>query len=1378
MRRNRIAAAAAVALFGSVGWTALGYAQGVPGVNTNVIGPTPIGSGHYAFNEYVPDRGLKQQNEPACGSDSINPKYIFCTYNDYRGTEYPQIGDSSIGVSMSRDGGLSWLSRLSPGFPSDPVPPGPIGAQFAADPGVVIVPGLALVSFIAACRKDACPGGLYLQRWYLHNRENGFPWDPLDRSEIKTGSGGRFLDKPGIAGALANPGSAPDVVVNIPTSMAGVTAPIKVPAGRLHMAYSVFTGNDNNLGTQIWHIDSDTWGATWNKPQKISESVEINQGAAIATKNDGLDVAVVWRRFSDNNESNALMYAYSKDGGKTFSPALVLTTVCAFDQPGGPAQFRTNALPAIASDDQRFYVFFAARATGLSSCRNADGTPAATDFSRIVYLTSDLATKKKQDPVWTTPKLVDPLLLADGSRYPAHQFMPAAAGAGGIVQVAFYDNRFDKAGGTGYYLNDYIQDGHTIRHTLDVIGVQMKNGAVIAGSAAKVSKYPFGIYPYFEDDAENAGKLQQLEFNYPNARLFSQGRRPFIGDYISVAAAIARLKDGTQWESNAGAPPPGSLAGDPTFHVAWADNRNVRGLVYYTGCDESVTANNCGNTYEFPRTLESEEDGGTAQMCTITGPRALTRNQNVYHAPVEPGLTLTVGSARKPLVDPADPSTPVPRAFVVSVRNATGTTRTYDLTIQPPPTGVVASFVQSPTDPAYPLAQVTVTIPRKSNAARTVFVTGTSDTTPVIVTAQESGGGSHAVVALNANPLAQRLENQRLENTNVDATPITSDEVYHLDLSDREVETFSADYFANLQNTVLLEGLENEDLLYQRLENENLLYADIENQRLENQRLENQRLENQRLENQRLENQRLENQRLENTAEYAEISWQLQSQTNTTSGYNVQPALLPTTDVEGTQLFIVRSYQLDTVVLDPENPNVCVVKRIVENQVVYNEVDPQLSSDLTNPGLNPNAATVYLEPGDDAIVTLRVFVKPGTTFNSSRAGLAVYAQAKPELDQVCETGETNCDLDFDPDVTPPVLSGVPGDQTFAATNAAGYTYAWDPVTAADAVEGNVAATCTPASPYTFPVGETTVTCSASDSGGNTALQSFIVTVTDTTAPVFAALPDIAKEATGPSGAIVTWAQIYADDAISGQVAATCTPASGTQFVVGDTPVSCSAADTAGNTATAGFTVHVVDTTPPSLTVPADFLVAPTLTTGATVTYQVTATDLVTANPTISCTPASSTVFPGGITTVDCTATDAAGNATSKSFKVTVGYAGIGYFSVPNGKISAGSAVPLEWQYFDANGPVDSANANPVVTVFGPFTAASCPKVSVPPNPIPWPLAQPPDAFASGSSDYRYQNPVTWKFNWKTNGLQPKCYALVIGSETTGQAFVFAITLSK
>lgn len=84
-----------------------------------------------------------------------------------------------------------------------------------------------------------------------------------------------------------------------------------------------------------------------------------------------------------------------------------------------------------------------------------------------------------------------------------------------------------------------------------------------------------------------------------------------------------------------------------------------------------------------------------------------------------------------------------------------------------------------------------------------------------------------------------------------------------------------------------------------------------------------------------------------------------------------------------------------------------------------------------------------------------------------------------------------------------------------------------------------------------------------------------VTPSDTTPPVLTTpTSPVTADATSPAGAVVTYV-VTALDAVDGAVVPTCAPASGSTFALGDTTVSCTATDQAGNTsAPATFTVHV------------------------------------------------------------------------------------------------------------------------------------------------------------------------------------------------------------
>lgn len=79
------------------------------------------------------------------------------------------------------------------------------------------------------------------------------------------------------------------------------------------------------------------------------------------------------------------------------------------------------------------------------------------------------------------------------------------------------------------------------------------------------------------------------------------------------------------------------------------------------------------------------------------------------------------------------------------------------------------------------------------------------------------------------------------------------------------------------------------------------------------------------------------------------------------------------------------------------------------------------------------------------------------------------------------------------DTTPPVISYL-GDVEATATGDSSAVVNYTP-TAWDIVDGDVPVNCKPASGSTFPIGATTVNCSAIDNAGNEATGSFQVTVT-------------------------------------------------------------------------------------------------------------------------------------------------------------------------------------------------------------------------------------------------------------------------------------------
>lgn len=284
------------------------------------------------------------------------------------------------------------------------------------------------------------------------------------------------------------------------------------------------------------------------------------------------------------------------------------------------------------------------------------------------------------------------------------------------------------------------------------------------------------------------------------------------------------------------------------------------------------------------------------------------------------------------------------------------------------------------------------------------------------------------------------------------------------------------------------------------------------------------------------------------------------------------------------------------------------------------------------------------------------------------------------------------------DTTAPVIT-VPESVAVEATGPDGAAATFQ-VKSFDLVDLEQDAVCSPASGTIFPINSpgptTTVTCNATDAHDNVAVaKTFTVAVHDTTAPTFdaATIPaDIVEEATSADGAAVSFAQPSASDLVDlGNVTVSCSHASPQVFPLGDTPVTCNAVDSRGNsTATANpprpatFKVTVQDTRAPVFNYTGDITVTAGSDPWAVVDYPLpTATDIVDPEVDVVCSPASGTTFQIGTTTVNCTATDDSGNQAQGSFQVHVIFAWAGFFKPVDmgltlNSAKAGSAIPLKF----------------------------------------------------------------------------------------------------
>ena len=160
-------------------------------------------------------------------------------------------------------------------------------------------------------------------------------------------------------------------------------------------------------------------------------------------------------------------------------------------------------------------------------------------------------------------------------------------------------------------------------------------------------------------------------------------------------------------------------------------------------------------------------------------------------------------------------------------------------------------------------------------------------------------------------------------------------------------------------------------------------------------------------------------------------------------------------------------------------------------------------------------------------------------------------------------------------VLPQVL--VPDDITIETDNQDGASATFNPQ-AIDNIDELLTPTCNYTTGSVFPVGTTTVTCTATDAAGNTGIGTFAIIVTyipppDTTPPTISMLSDISDSTSDQNGKIITFTVTASDD-VGVTSGPTCSPFSGSVFPVGTTTVTCTATDAAGNTNSSSFNVTI------------------------------------------------------------------------------------------------------------------------------------------------------------------------------------------------------------
>lgn len=286
------------------------------------------------------------------------------------------------------------------------------------------------------------------------------------------------------------------------------------------------------------------------------------------------------------------------------------------------------------------------------------------------------------------------------------------------------------------------------------------------------------------------------------------------------------------------------------------------------------------------------------------------------------------------------------------------------------------------------------------------------------------------------------------------------------------------------------------------------------------------------------------------------------------------------------------------------------------------------------------------------------------------------------------------------DTVPPSVT-VPQDMVLEAQNSSGATVDYTAYATDETGPLNPAVTCNPAAGSLIALDSIVeVTCSATDNAGNVGYGYFQVQVVDTTPAMIVVPSDITVNAAGPSGTAVSY-NVSAVDLVDGALTPSCDWPSGATFPIGTTLVTCSVVDAHGNRGTNSFNVTVLeDLTPPELSLEINNPYEATGPSGAIVNYNASFTDSGSGLASASCAPASGSIFPIGTTTVNCTATDNAGNTATPSFDVVVQDTTAPVLNLPADMIVSQTTPGGSVVTFEATA-TDLVSANPAVTCVPP-----------------------------------------------------------------------------
>ncbi len=561
-------------------------------------------------------RARGRQNEPSVAIDPRNPSVVIGSSNDYCGV-YNDGEDANgapipsgpiwVGYYRSQNGGRSFVSSLTPGYPGDTSP------------------------FARRSQLRTASAGDAVLAWDLQGRVFLGTETSADAAGTKKGFGdvgvATYSNPAGPAGPTSDDGKefTRSVIVDRGSSSPGTgqfndKTSIEVDrtggrcAGNVYFSYSRFTGAG---GVGIQFTRSTNHGQSFSQPKKLSASIHDVQFPDIAVASNG-NVYVTFRQFSTSaKEPDAVLIAKSTDCGASFSkPKLVQTFIPydAQDVPGeaeAPQQTSPDD-PASAEDEEAAGStardcgdFAAACRSGYTFFRQDSGPRSTADQlapagDESVYIVYDATIPGTQVDTGTTfgsirpgvgsqkgvffvrydgatGKATAPKLVDSRKGQAGQQLFPDLAIEGGPLHLLWWDSRNDACYSPARPIGNCAD--RSLVPALDVYATRSTNRGGSFAASQRVS-----------DVTTN-----------PNFEQFGGRTVPFAGDYLWISAI-----------------------GDTSYGV-WTDWRDTVGGVDQRESDEEAAPDTyTGDVLQCRN--EVSPDVFTGDLC----PRSGGLDQNIY----------------------------------------------------------------------------------------------------------------------------------------------------------------------------------------------------------------------------------------------------------------------------------------------------------------------------------------------------------------------------------------------------------------------------------------------------------------------------------------------------------------------------------------------------------------------------------------------------------------------------------------------------------------------------------------------------------------------------------------------------------------------------